>query len=808
MADTTREAKIVVSADDRASRVLRQIGRNLQGAARSSGLSRIAREMGGVRRAAAPLVASTGRLAGALGGLSAIAAGLTFAGAIASLRSFTAEMDNLAKLGRQTGFTVQQLRDLQFVGENVGVAGEAIENSIKGMTKRLGEAKAGTGSLYTYLGKTNKALLNQVTAAESGSAAFEILISALRQMPDATARNALAAAAFGRSGQDLVRFAQESPETIRQLIELGQRVGGVVSDEDANKAEVFNDALFHMQYALKGLRNEVAKSLMPELTPMVTSLRDWVAANRELVAGKIVSGIHKLVDLFTKVNWERVGRTFERVADAGADLARSLSGFVGGPENLIIGSLAALALAPFGAAIAGLAGTAVALSRLGGALLTTRIGRLGLIAGGIYELINAAQGAESFGDFVENLRNMSTVDMAVTVAALGAMAMSVRDIAKLGGAAAKGIGRVAGAGSATAAADLATGGGRSRGGRIAENATSVAAGRASPKSMGGLNALLALAKALGPIAAAASFVQLGRVGEARNLRNYGSAGYLQEFAGVTPTDDVEKAMFRLAAQALDTGKAVAEVRTELKSWIHLYRTGDAETKKRMQDLAPPSDSTPSAMGISEEADKIRQGLAAAGQEGGRDLADGVAKGGADAERSAASTALALSAIFGGMGADFFNAGSNVMRQLAAGIRSGTPEVQAAAAAAAGTVADHFPQSPARRGPLRMLSKMGREIVSQLAGGMDPARAGLAAAGVAGAIHAGLSGTDVGAFRAEMDAMRAAIAVPARGGASTARLEIALRGAPAGAAMSYSEKGRPLFDDVGLDTGRSMPRGRG
>ena len=540
---------------------------------------------------------------------------------------------------------------------------------------------------------------------------------------------------------------------------------------------------------------------------MVASLRDWAAANRELISKRVVSGVRNLIDLVDRVNWREIGRTFQNVARAGTDLGRALSRFVGGPENLIIGSLAALAAAPFAGVMVGLAGTTLALGRLATVLLTTRAGRLGLIAGGIYKLATAWPESNSFGDFLDNLGEMSALDWVMIGAGVAGLAASMGDIVRLSGGAAKGIKKVTGAGRTAAAA--------SAGVEVAAGAAAGASGGAATSGAvkaggaGAIAALWSVARVLGPVAAAAGGLYALRNQQNSRVRDMGGGGYLREFAGVTPTDDVEKAMFRMAAQMLDAGMAAAEVRQELRAMVHTYRTADDETRKKFQAAAPKGDTVPSPMGINEEADKLRTALPEAGREAGQGLADGVSRGAADAEAALAQSSHAMSGTVGLLGGQFFNAGANVMRQLAAGIRSGTPEVQAAAAAAAGTVADHFPQSPARRGPLRMLPQMGREIVAQLAGGMDPARAGLAAAGVAASIHAGLAGGTIGDLRAEIDAMRSAVSAPAsRGAPGTGRLEISLRGAPNGASMSYSEKGRPLFDDVGLDTGRSMPRGRG
>lgn len=816
MADTTREAKIVVRADDRATRTFRSIGRNMQAMARNTGLSRMAREMRGVGRAARPLMGASAGLVRSLGALSGIAAALSFAGAAASMRSFANEMDGLAKLGRQVGFTVQQLRDLHYTGELIGVSGETIDASVQAMTKRVGELKAGTGSLNTYLKKTNPALLEQLKNAGSGAEAFELLISAMRDLP-AAERNAFAAAAFSRSGQNLVRFAQESEEAIRNYIKEGRNLGGVVSDEDAAAAEAFNDELFRTSYALKGLKVTIGKELLPQITPMITSLKEWVATNKEVVSGRLLGGLDTMVDLFDRVNWSRVGRTFTNVARAGRDLSRSLSGFVGGPENLIIGALAALAAAPFAGAIAGLAGLAVAVGRLGVALLATRIGRLAAIATAAAKLYDVVSGSNSFGEFVENMKNLSALDWAMIGFGAAGLVGSMRDIISLSKSAAGGLRTYAGAAKAAAGVPAPASV------PAAGSGTGVVAGGASPapKAGGygiGFGRMAFTVLNVGSLIANELTLPI----EKKLERTRSNSEAMTEWAnnslfGTVNTffNDLGNDLRAAFSGYVKAGKQMPPVKRPAAS-------GDAS---HGASAPAASRSYPSAAdrkafrhGVKRDADELQSALTEAGDKGGQGLADGVAAGGAEAQASVAQTVRAISNLFAGQ--DFYNSGLASMRQLAAGIRAGIPEAKGAANDAASAVADHFPQSPAKRGPLRGLPKMGGEIVRQLAAGMNPAAAGLAAAGVAAAVHGGLAmpagaraGTapDIGALRAEIASLRADLSAPAprrdeRGVVS--RLEIAIRGAPRGASLAYSEPSGHMFDDVRLDTGRSMPRGKG
>lgn len=130
---------------------------------------------------------------------------------------------------------------------------------------------------------------------------------------------------------------------------------------------------------------------------------------------------------------------------------------------------------------------------------------------------------------------------------------------------------------------------------------------------------------------------------------------------------------------------------------------------------------------------VRDAAVKAGQDGGRGLGQGIASGMSAAIAAAQAGVSQIMATFTGLAQRLYTAGSNAALQLAAGLRSQMAAVSAASNALAQTVANKFPQSPAKEGPLRYLPQMGQEIVRQLAGGMRVGPASTAAASLAAAI---------------------------------------------------------------------------
>lgn len=132
------------------------------------------------------------------------------------------------------------------------------------------------------------------------------------------------------------------------------------------------------------------------------------------------------------------------------------------------------------------------------------------------------------------------------------------------------------------------------------------------------------------------------------------------------------------------------------------------------------------------------------EDGERPVGDGLKKSGKEAEAEAKRIESRIDAAWAVAENKASASGETIGRQLAAGMRSAKGDVAAAASELANTASAHFPQSPAKRGPLRKLPDMGRKISRKLAGGMEDAAGARAASRIAARIAAGVSKPGKGA----------------------------------------------------------------
>jgi len=241
---------------------------------------------------------------GATVGFVAVAA----AGAkvVQSVNKFAEAGDEIAKTARQIGLSSEALQELRFAADRSGVSGESFSNAMKKMNKNVGDLRANTGMLTTYLNKSNPALAEQLKNVESNEEAFALLTEEIANIKNPMDKAALAQAAFGRAGQDLIVMTENGTEGIKDLREEAKKYGNIISNEAAASSERFVDSMTNMKAAIQGVKNRALAPLMESLQPIIDRMADWIAANQDLINQKIqkvFEGISKAGKILYKM-WD------------------------------------------------------------------------------------------------------------------------------------------------------------------------------------------------------------------------------------------------------------------------------------------------------------------------------------------------------------------------------------------------------------------------------------------------------------------------------------------------------------------------
>lgn len=307
--------------------------------------------------------------------------------------SWAKSTDELSKFARQAGISIEYLQQLRFAAERQGVDVSQLSRGLLTLSRNLSQAKIHQGQLFSYLRKADPAFLRQIVRAKSTEEALSLLWKKMASIQDPAKRNAFAMIAFGRAGLTMARMVDGGTEALDALMEQAKRYG-LVTGEQGKAAEEFQDRMTDLKTALAGVRNAIMGQIIPAITPLLARLAEWIAANRGIIATKVLEFLDRIRkgvgDL--GVWWEKNGAV---IKDTVRQIVDALIGFVSNLDKVkvaveilagvwIAGKLAgalqgaASLLSAFGVSLAGIGAPALAAA-----------GAIGSVVAAIYTLIRA-----------------------------------------------------------------------------------------------------------------------------------------------------------------------------------------------------------------------------------------------------------------------------------------------------------------------------------------------------------------------------------------------------------------------------------
>jgi hypothetical protein len=203
--------------------------------------------------------------------LGAIGAGVSLAGITALIKKNIDFADNLRDLSKKTNVYIEDLAGLDLAAKQSGTSLEDVAKSINKLSINIGK----DGDKFRDLGIT----------AKSPIEAFEQLADVLNGIDDDQTRAAVAAAALGKSWENVAPLLAEGSESIKDMVEEGKRLTPVTK-EMGDAADAFNDDLEAMTKSLSSvgisLTGPVLNGFNQLITQIKTATQEGVSFNNVL----------------------------------------------------------------------------------------------------------------------------------------------------------------------------------------------------------------------------------------------------------------------------------------------------------------------------------------------------------------------------------------------------------------------------------------------------------------------------------------------------------------------------------------------
>jgi len=207
----------------------------------------------------------------------AFVAGAVLAGIVAigtAVDASAKSMANMAKSASSLGFTVDQFSRISYASQAAGVSAEALDNSVKELTRRL--------SNVDPMSETTRALQALGLAYEhsttKGMGVEKTLMSVAERfstMKDGANKSALAMALFGEQGLKLIPFLNKGKDGIKELMGEADRLGITMGKEGSQAAIEYTENISKVASIAQGMANSFAREILPSVNSTTAAMIDW-----------------------------------------------------------------------------------------------------------------------------------------------------------------------------------------------------------------------------------------------------------------------------------------------------------------------------------------------------------------------------------------------------------------------------------------------------------------------------------------------------------------------------------------------------
>ncbi len=272
-----------IKAEDKASEVISKLSRNVQSETSAIGTKGSA-ELD-------KLTGSSGRLGGAFAALASPAALAATAVVAIGAAGITAAVGlfNLAKsasdfgseindASEKTGLSAKSISSLKFAADQSGSSLGEISISVAKFSRLIGEAAQGSEEATTSLTRFG---IDPKKAVNDLDGALSTVIKTIYELPPGVQQATAAHEAFGRSGSDLIPVINATKGDFAAFTKEAEKLGVVLSQEDAKAADEFGDTLDTLKAQAAGAAFQFAKEFMPQIVKAMREVSRILIDNKE-----------------------------------------------------------------------------------------------------------------------------------------------------------------------------------------------------------------------------------------------------------------------------------------------------------------------------------------------------------------------------------------------------------------------------------------------------------------------------------------------------------------------------------------------
>ena len=246
--------------------------------------------------------------------------------------------DDLNTLAKQTGFTTDEIQELQYASDFVDVSFESMTGALRKLKPKITEDN-------TALQALNVSTKNADGSTRSATDVFYDAVMALSQVENETERDQLAMELFGKGADELAGIIDDGGASLRQYTQEAQDLGVVMDGETLDSLNTINDVIDKLKKQGGAALTKLGATFATAFAPALTNVKG--------VIEKVTNAIEKLTPAQAETILKIVGivaatapliKTVGRVISIGGTLVKGIGavvGVLGGPLSIALAAIVA-----------------------------------------------------------------------------------------------------------------------------------------------------------------------------------------------------------------------------------------------------------------------------------------------------------------------------------------------------------------------------------------------------------------------------------------------------------------------------------
>jgi hypothetical protein len=199
--------------------------------------------------------------------------------------------DSIDKTSSKIGVETDALQELRFAAELAGVAQTTTDMALQRFGRRAAEAANETGAAQDALKELGVELKDSNGKLRPTEELLGDVADGLKGAATDGDRLRLAFKLFDSEGVAFINALKGGKEELEAVRAEARALGGIMDTELIALSVEYTDEQTRLGRVIRGVKNEIARGMLPAIIDTIKATIEWVAANREVISDTVVRGV-------------------------------------------------------------------------------------------------------------------------------------------------------------------------------------------------------------------------------------------------------------------------------------------------------------------------------------------------------------------------------------------------------------------------------------------------------------------------------------------------------------------------------------